>query len=487
MSEWTIPDRVCFGRSPMYVINSIIALAIMIGFKYVVPAADPLTPLGVEILGILLGTLYGWLIVGDVIWPSVVCLILLGLSDYTTVQDAFASGFGNNSVLLMLFFFLFTNILSAAGIIQFIAKWIATRKIAYGKPWVLSLLLMVAAVACFFMVSGTAAFLVMIPLVKSIASLYGFTPGSKWPMAIMFGLVYIGSTSYIILPYKSLPLIVFGVYESSTGTSIPMGPYMIVIAVSIVVSFALFLLFTKFVVRPDVSPILRCSLDASEVPPLSRYQRFVLGYFCVVLLLLILPNLLPATLPVIGTLKSIGNVGILALSIVFFLACKIKGAITLNQLFAHNVAWRIIFLLSAAMAISKPFTAKETGISDWIVSLITPIVAGRSTFVVVIIISVLGLTLVNLANNQAICALFTPIIISIGTALDANLATLVVCMMAACNVGIITPPATTLSALLHNDPAWIPGHAAYSYGLIYSLFNLLNTIFVIYPLCSLLL
>ena len=140
MSEWTIPDRVCFGRSPMYVINSIITLVIMIGFKYMVPAADPLTPLGVEILGILLGTLYGWLIVGDVIWPSVVCLVLLGLSDYTTVQDAFASGFGNNSVLLMLFFFLFTNILSAAGIIQFIAKWIATRKIAYGKPWVLSLL-----------------------------------------------------------------------------------------------------------------------------------------------------------------------------------------------------------------------------------------------------------------------------------------------------------------------------------------------------------
>ena len=102
-------DRLQFGCSPAYVVNSIITLAIMIGFKYIVPAVDPVTPLGVEILGIFLGTLYGWLVVGDVVWPSVACMIFLGLSEYTTVTKAFASGFGNNTVLLMLFFFLFTN------------------------------------------------------------------------------------------------------------------------------------------------------------------------------------------------------------------------------------------------------------------------------------------------------------------------------------------------------------------------------------------
>ena len=57
----------------------------------------------------------------------------------------------------------------------------------------------------------------MIPLIKSIALLYGFKPGDKWPMLMMGGLVYVGSTSYLILPYKSLPLIVFASYESTTG------------------------------------------------------------------------------------------------------------------------------------------------------------------------------------------------------------------------------------------------------------------------------
>lgn len=213
----------------------------------------------------------------------------------------------------------------------------------------------------------------------------------------------------------------------------------------------------------------------------------MLGYFCVVLLLLILPNLLPASLPIIGTLKEIGNVGMLLLSIVVFLAFQIKDSITLNELFAQNVAWRIIFLLAAAMAIAKPFTAEETGISAWIVELVTPIVAGRSTFMFIVLISVICAVLVNLANNQAICALFTPIVLTVGTALDANLPMLVVCMMAACNVGIITPPATTLSALLHSETAWIPGRLAYVYGFIYTMFNLLNTIFIIYPLSAMLL
>lgn len=487
MDEHVIPSKVRSERSPAYIINSVIALIIMIGFKYVVPASDPLTPLGVEILGILLGTLYGWLIVDDVIWPSIACLILLGLSGFMTVPEAFAEGFGNNSVLLMLFFFLFTNILNSAGIIEFIAKWIATRKIAYGKPWVLSILLMLAGIACFFMVSGTAAFLVMMPLVKSIASLYDFRPGSKWPLAIIFGFVYVGSTSYILLPYKSLPLIVFGVYEATTGEEIAVGPYMFIIAVSTVVALGFFFIFTKFILKPDVRPIVEHDIDTSKPLVLTSYQKFVLGYFCVVLLLLILPNLLPASLPIIGTLKEIGNVGMLLLSIVVFLALQIKDSITLNELFAQNVAWRIIFLLAAAMAIAKPFTAEETGISAWIVELVTPIFAGRSTFMFIVLISVICAVLVNLANNQAICALFTPIVLTVGTALDANLPMLVVCMMAACNVGIITPPATTLSALLHSETAWIPGRLAYAYGFIYTMFNLLNTIFIIYPLSALLL
>ncbi|MDO4280247.1 MAG: SLC13 family permease [Peptococcaceae bacterium] len=487
MSVKAAPSALKFGCSPAYIINSIITLVIMIGFKYVVPAVDPLTPLGVEILGIFLGTLYGWLIVGDVIWPSIACLVFLGLTEFTTVTDSFASGFGNNTVLLMLFFFLFTNILNSAGIIEFIAEWIATRKVAYGKPWILSILLMIASIVCFFMVSATAACLVMIPLIKSLSTIYGFKAGDKWPMLMMTGLVYVGSTSYLILPFKSLPLIVFGVYESSTGESINLGPYMLIIAASTVVALFFFMVWCKFIVKPDVSKITNCNMDTSKKMQLTSYQKFVLGFFVVVLLLMIVPNLLSDSIFIVKLLKNIGNVGILAISIVFFLACQFEGGITINQLFAKNVSWNIIFLLAAAMSISAPFTAEETGISAWITQFVTPLVSGQSPFMFITIVCVICCILTNLANNQAVCVLFTPIIISIGTALGASLPTLIACMMAGCNVGMITPPASATGALLHGDKEWIPGKAAYVNGFICSIFNLVIAIFVIYPLGSLLL
>ena len=45
--------------TPIKVIHILISLAIMVCFKFV-PAAEPLTPLGVEVIGIFLGMLYGW-------------------------------------------------------------------------------------------------------------------------------------------------------------------------------------------------------------------------------------------------------------------------------------------------------------------------------------------------------------------------------------------------------------------------------------------
>ena len=213
----------------------------------------------------------------------------------------------------------------------------------------------------------------------------------------------------------------------------------------------------------------------------------MLGYFAVVLLLLVLPNLLPASFFLIGTLKSIGNTGILALAVVFYLALQFKEGIDIKALFAKNISWPIIFLLAAAMAISGAFTAEATGISPWMSSVVTPIVAGKSPFMFIVLVCVISCILTNLANNQAVCAIFTPIILNIGIAFGASLPTLVACMMAACNVGMITPPASATGALLHGDKEWVPGKSAYTYGLVYSLFNLANAIFIIYPLGNLLL
>ena len=73
--------------------------------------------------------LYGWLIANDSFWPSIFGLLFLGLSSYSTVPAVLRDGFGNSTVLLLFFFFAFTNIISAAGITEYIARWIVSRKV----------------------------------------------------------------------------------------------------------------------------------------------------------------------------------------------------------------------------------------------------------------------------------------------------------------------------------------------------------------------
>lgn len=62
-----------------YYIHTVIMLAIAVAF-YFIPAVEPLTPLGMKVLGVFLAMLYGWLFC-DVVWPSLFGLLMLGVVD----------------------------------------------------------------------------------------------------------------------------------------------------------------------------------------------------------------------------------------------------------------------------------------------------------------------------------------------------------------------------------------------------------------------
>lgn len=214
--------------TPVKVVHIVISLAIMILFKFIVPASDPLTPLGVEVIGIFLGMLYGWLIANDSFWPSIFGLILLGLSDYSTVGGVLKDGFGNSTVLLIFFFYAFTNIISSAGITEYVARWIVSRKVVQGRPYLLTLMIFLAMCALVIMISCAAATMVIFPIIKEVCRLYGVKPGNKWASFTLVGTICVGCSFYMLLPFKSLPAVVFSSYtQMSGGDSIGMIPYLL--------------------------------------------------------------------------------------------------------------------------------------------------------------------------------------------------------------------------------------------------------------------
>lgn len=74
-----------------YYIHSLITVGLMIVF-YFIPPISTITPVGMKVLGVFLGLIYGWCFV-EMLWPSILGLVMLGLSGYCTVTEAFSAGF----------------------------------------------------------------------------------------------------------------------------------------------------------------------------------------------------------------------------------------------------------------------------------------------------------------------------------------------------------------------------------------------------------
>ena len=70
--------------------------------------------------------------------------------------------------------------------------------------------------------------------------------------------------------------------------------------------------------------------------------------------------------------------GILLGAVGVYIMVSLKEGMPAVQLFSKNIGWSIIFILAAALSIADAMAAESTGISAWLVELITPVVQGKS-------------------------------------------------------------------------------------------------------------
>lgn len=143
-----------------------IVCSLMLGFGYL-PAIEPITSLGMKVLGILLGCLYGWLR-GSMIWPSLLGIIMIGFATETKVSDALATGFSNDTVLIILTSYLFCGGLQKSNLMDTVSKIILKRKFAKTSPWMLALALYLTAAIGGILVGSTIACLLVWSLFSNI-------------------------------------------------------------------------------------------------------------------------------------------------------------------------------------------------------------------------------------------------------------------------------------------------------------------------------
>lgn len=438
----------------MYFVHTIICLAIMFGFGQLTPV-EPLTPLGMNLIGIFLGVLYGWIFI-DIIWPSIAGLLALMLVGGMKPGVLLNKSFGDPIVVMMFFIFVFCATINYYGLSKFISLWFITRKAVAGKPWLFTYTFLASIMLLGGLTSASPAAVIGWSILYGVCEVCGYKKGDGYPTMMVFGVVYAAQVGMALIPFKQAALTVMSAYETMSGTHIDYAKYMMIALVACALCSLLFLLIGKYIFRPDVSKL--ADLDASKLDKdqslcLNNVQKSVLGFLFALVALLLIPAFLPKDLFVVRFLQGIGNTGIcmFLVGVMCFIKVNGKPLLRFKAMVDDGVAWGIIFILAMVQPLSGAMANPASGITPFLMSVLEPLFGSGSPMFFALCMGLLATILTQFINNGAVGVALMPVIFSYCTNIGVGPELPVIMVVMGVHLAFLTPAASSSAALLHGN------------------------------------
>ena len=438
-------------------IHLTIALVIILIF-WLLPPLAPITPIGMRVLGVFLGTLYGWNTCGF-LWPSLLGILAFVLSGYMTMPQALAAGFGSSTCILLLFAFLFLSIMNDSGASRFIALWIISRKCFAGKPWLLSWAFFAASYALCCVTTAVATIVLCWSILYTLCQSVGYQSGDRYPTAMVIGVVYACEIGSVALPWRANPLLLMGTFESISA--IPTN-YLYYIAITIpiaLICITLYIVMCKFLFRIDASRLAQANTAAictADELTLNKQQKLGLGFLGVMVLAMLLPSLLPAHSLVGTILTRLTPAGILMTFVLLLMLTHLEGKPFFDfKTAARRIQWETIFLCAATLPITSALTNESTGIQPALELLLHPLRSHTSPFVFTLLIFIIAIILTNFANNVITGIILIPVVYSFSVNMGLDASAIVILMCVCVHFGILTPVASPMAAVLYSNTQWV--------------------------------
>ncbi|MDE6260606.1 MAG: citrate transporter [Oscillospiraceae bacterium] len=474
-------------------IHSLIGIAIMLLFRFLPISLPQVTPTGMEVLGIFLGTLYLWTTV-DPMWSSILCIAAIGLSSYAPMAGVLATAFGNPVVVQVLFMMILTGALVEEKVTLYIGRWILTRKIAEGRPWVFTF---AVCVGCYVMSIVMAApmgpILLFWPIMYGVFQQLGISRDEKYAKLSIILVVLASLYGFPVPPYASNGLALLSNYRgiaAASGSNVVLNDAMYFICTFLLglIMIAVTILFCKFVLRPDVSKLKDlkvADLNRNPLPPMNTLQKVLSIAFCVYVLAMLLPSWLPNA-PGMAFLSA-NSLGLCLIFVAVLAAVHISGepVIKIGKVITTQVSWPTYFLVTAAILIGSVLTSENTGISAFLNVILTPMFSGMNTVIFIIVLMILLMVLTNLCNSLVIGMILQPVILSFCTTNGVNAApivTLSIFLVLSC--AIVTPAASPFAAMLFGNKERLDSKDIYKYGSILVLVELVGILVIGIPLTN---
>lgn len=466
MSETTVKQK----KNIAYYINTIIVFVLMFGIGQLPPFAQ-ITPLGMQILGIFVGVLYGWCTV-SLVWPGLVGIVAVGATEYCTVTESFQTAFGADIPLMIIVVYVLAAYLEECGLNQYMANWFISRKIGEGRPWVFTLLIIIAAYVMSAFVSLYATIIILWMIFYKICEQIGEPHRTKYTAMVISGIVITCGITGNLFPFKAFAVIQIGLTEQAIGSALDINfftwtLYNFVVSVAII---ALFLIVCKLVLRPDLSRVTEAGAKYAYLRGQKMNKDQKIGALILVLFImgLALPSILPETIPGMVLLSEMGILGVGTVCMIILAVVK-RGKehyINLPKLIANGTNWELIILIASTMPLCNALEAEEAGVLNSVIAWMTSTFSGLSGMMFMVAITAIFLITTQVTHNLVLMLVFTPVLTKMGLNFDINPMLIMFLIYYTAMTAYATPAASSNAALIFGNEKWVNRKDAYLTGVL---------------------
>ena len=456
----------------MMYVHIAVMMGLIIGFHFVPPVGS-ITTVGMKLVGIFLAMLYGWTTCG-MLWPSIIGLLAVPFSGAITMKEFVMSSFGNETVVYILFLFIFTAVIETVGLIEYIANKMISFKFLNNRPWAFSAFLLIGAYLSSAFINMFASIFVFWGIIYIVAKQFDFKPYEKYPTLMILGVTLASGIGGSVMPYKPITIVILSAYSAAAGVPMDFFKY---ICFSLPVSFVVMLFYVflcRFVFRPDIKTLPQISVDFADPDALilDKKQKMAIAFLGVFIFFMGAPSMLPASWGLTIFLKSLGNAGCLLALLVFMQWVKVDGEKFLNfYAMAKHIDWNIYLTMAFIIPFAAIFTGEGTGVKETIIQVLQPFLSSLSPIPFLILTLFIATVLTNFANNMVIGAVFATLIVTIGGGLNLDTAPMIAVLAICVNLAMATPAASPMAAVTFANTEWCKAKDIYKYALLTVLFG----------------
>lgn len=456
-----------------------------------IPSFFGLNAIGMQVLGIFIGTILLWMFV-SVSWPSLLCIVALMMTPLYTYSTALNGSMGGWITSFVLFSSMVSWSLSQTGFLKRIAVWFVTRPWAKKNPWLFLGLLFMAPLFIGSFMSPIPAFIVCLPVAEQIFAELKYEKGDRFPQVTVLGILFFASLSTAATPIAhTVTTMALSLYENDMGTPVDFVSYTIFGVVSCLVIFAVALLLTKFVIRLDMDRLKNLdnsTLDTNQ-GPMSTKEKITFAVFAIVVAMWLLPGIIKPILPEVASfISKLGTPTPAIIGTVVLCLIHVDGKPLMNlaESVSKGVPWAAVFMVAATSILGSALTNEEAGITVLVSGALSPIIGGMSPILFVLFISLFTVIITNFASNTVTVTLMYSISLPLvygGAIAGVNPAALTCVIAAGACVACATPPSTAHAAIAAGS-GWLKTDTMLKYGLLWSIAAAILFAVVGYPIAA---